>query len=323
MRATRRVVLLGVLGLVLLSLGACAAVQRTPSQESPPMPAGTVAAAAAPEVAAKGMPSRGVAVPPAQAPASAARDAMPAGGASVENAAQASDDRRILRNADMAVAVTSVEEAAREAQAVADRLGGYVASANLFREADRLRGTISLRVPGDRLGETMSAVEGLGRVESRRLSSNDVTEEYTDLNARLRNLEATERELLALLTSIREKSGRAEDVLAVHRELSNIRAQIEQLKGRINYLDKSSALATLNVTLLPLPAGKPLVDNGWSPLDTAREASRALVRLLQGVGSAAIWALIVGLPLMLAVAIPLWLVYRGLRRRTARLSSGA
>ena len=80
------------------------------------MPAGTVAAAAAPEVAAKGMPSRGVAVPPAQAPASAARDAMPAGGASVENAAQASDDRRILRNADMAVAVTSVEEAAREAR---------------------------------------------------------------------------------------------------------------------------------------------------------------------------------------------------------------
>ena len=320
MRATRRVVLLGVLGLVLLSLGACAAVQRT-SNGTPPMPAGTVA----PEVAARGMPSRGAAAMPAQAPAPpmGVTDAANDTGAAEKPAAQASDDRRILRNADMAVAVTSVEEAAREAQAVADRLGGYVASANLFREADRLRGTISLRVPGDRLGEAMSAVEGLGRVESRRLSSNDVTEEYTDLNARLRNLEATERELLALLTSIREKSGRAEDVLAVHRELSNIRAQIEQLKGRINYLDKSSALATLNVTLLPLPAGKPLVDNGWSPLDTAREASRALVRLLQGVGSAAIWALIVGLPLMLAVAIPLWLVYRGLRRRTARLSSGA
>ena len=320
MRAMRRGLLLGVLGLVLLSLGACAALQRAPSQTS-----SAVAPAASPEVAAKGIPSRGAAAAPAQAPAPpmGAMDAAGGVAATEKNAAQAGDDRRILRTADMAVAVTSVEDAARDVQSLADRLGGYVANANLFREADTLRGTISLRVPSDRLGEAMTAVEGLGRVENRRLSSNDVTEEYTDLNARLRNLEATERELLALLTTVREKSGRAEDVLAVHRELSTIRAQIEQLKGRINYLDKSSALATLNVTLLPLPAGKPLVDNGWSPLDTVREASRALVRLLQGVGAAAIWAIIVGLPLALAVAIPLWLVYRGVRRRPGRLSPGA
>lgn len=318
MRATRRVLLLGVLGLVLLSLGACAAVSRA---TSPPMPAGT----AAPEVAARAVSPRSAPAMPAQAPAppAGAMDAATGAGVAEKPAAQASDERRILRTGEMAVAVTSVEDAAREVQALADRLGGYVANANLFREAERLRGTVSLRVPADRFGEAMSAVEGLGRVENRRLSSNDVTEEYTDLNARLRNLEATERELLALLTSVREKSGRAEDVLAVHRELSTIRAQIEQLKGRINYLDKSSALATLNVTLLPLPAGKPLVDNGWSPLDTVREASRALVRLLQGVGAAAIWAIIVGLPLALAVAIPLWLVYRGVRRRPGRLSPGA
>ena len=313
MRAIRRVGLLGVLGLVLLSLGACAAVQRTTSETSLPMPAGT----AAPEVAARAASPRGAPAAPAQAPAPpvGAMDAANGAGGAEKPATQASDDRRILRTGEMAVAVTSVEDAAREVQALADRLGGYVANANLFREAERLRGTISLRVPGDRLGEAMSTVEGLGRVETRRLSSNDVTEEYTDLSARLRNLEATERELLALLTSIREKSGRAEDVLAVHRELTTIRSQIEQLKGRINYLDKSTALATLNVTLLPLPAGKPLVDNGWSPQDTVREASRALVRLLQGASAAAIWAVIVGLPLTLAVAIPLWLVYRGVRRR--------
>jgi hypothetical protein len=69
------------------------------------------------------------------------------------------------------------------------------------------------------------------------------------LSAQLRNLEATEEELLVLLTEVREKTRRAEDVLAVHREVTNIRGQIEQIKGRMQYLERMTALATINVEL--------------------------------------------------------------------------
>ena len=70
-------------------------------------------------------------------------------------------------------------------------------------------------------------------------------------------LQATERELLALLTNIREKSGKAEDVLAVYRELTDIRGQIEQLQGRINYLDKATSLyRTLQAWHNPKPVSQ-------------------------------------------------------------------
>jgi hypothetical protein len=144
-----------------------------------------------------------------------------------------------------------------------------------------------------------------------------VTEEYTDLDARLRNLEATETELLELLTEVRERTSKAEDVLAVHRELTSIRSQIEQLKGRMQYLEKMTAMATINVELIPDVLAKPIVVAGWRPTGTAANALRTLVKTLQFIVDAAIWIIIYVLPTLVVIAIPffiLWLVWRRWRR---------
>ena len=183
---------------------------------------------------------------------------------------------------------------------------------------------MQLRVPAERWDEVLAQVKALGREDSSRYGTNDVTEEYTDLGARLRNLEATEKELLQLLTTTRDRGGKAEDIVAIYRELTTIRSQIEQLKARMQFLEKSVSLATLTVNLTPNPISRPLTDPSWAPAQTLRDAQRALVRTMQGLGDAAIWSVIWGLPVFLVLGIPLlilvWLVRRWRRTRRAPLA---
>ena len=155
-------------------------------------------------------------------------------------------------------------------------------------------------------------------MERESTSGEDVTEEYTDLEARLRNLEATEVELRELLTTVRQRTGKAEDILAVHRELTNIRGQIEQLKGRMQYLEQMSALATIHIELTPDVLSRPLTVGRWEPKGTAANALRALIQVLQFLVDAGIWLVIVGLPVLILIAIPiliLILIIRAWRRR--------
>jgi hypothetical protein len=165
----------------------------------------------------------------------------------------------------------------------------------------------------------MDQIKGLAvEVERESISAQDVTEEYTDLGARLRNLEATEEELLALLTEVREETRRAEDVLAIHRELTNIRGQIEQIQGRMQYLERLTALATISVELIPEEEEKPIVEEGWQPLRTLRDASRSLVNAGQFFVDAAIWLVVFVLPVLLVLILPVAIIVFVWRRRRRR-----
>jgi hypothetical protein len=200
-------------------------------------------------------------------------------------------------------------------------LDGYVASADMCRSDEQLRGTVTIRVPAESFDTAMDEIKSLAiEVERENVSTQDVTEEYTDLSARLRNLEATEEELLALLTEVRERTRQAEDVLAVHRELTDIRGQIEQIQGRMQYLARMTALATINVELVPEEIEEPIIQEGWQPLRTLRDASRALVDAGQFFVDAAIWLIVFVVPVLLVLVLPLVLiviVWRRWRRRRA------
>src|SRR5205823_5677074 len=123
----------------------------------------------------------------------------------------------------------------------------------------------------------ISQFKGLGtKVTRENITGQDVTEEYTDLDARIRNLEATADQLRALEATIREKTNRAEDILTIFNQLSNVTQQIEQAKGRQNALSQLSTLATVSVELVPPPASarppKPVVKHAWSPAHTLSDA---------------------------------------------------
>lgn len=242
-------------------------------------------------------------------------------------------ERMIIQRASLELVVRDTAESIEAIKDLVRALGGYVAGSNAWREGDWLRAYLTLRVPAENLEQALDQLKALAvKVQRESLSGEDVTEQYTDLDARLRNLEATEKELLALLTEVREKpNATAEDILDVHRRLTEIRGEIEQVKGRMQYLQQMTALATIEVELVPDPLAQPVVEPGWAPLRTLIEASRALVRSLKTVVDILIWFVVVWLPILIIIAIPIvllvllirWLVRRGRARRAkAKAASG-
>jgi hypothetical protein len=225
----------------------------------------------------------------------------------------------IIWTGDISLIVKDAGESLEEVEAIAKDLGGYVVNSSSWYQEEQLRARVTIRVPAGEFDTAMARLKDLAiKVENRNVSTQDVTEEYTDLDSRLRNLEATETELLELLTEVRERTGKAEDILAVHREVSNIRGQIEQVKGRMQYLEKMTAMATINIELIPDVLAKPIVVAGWRPTGTAANALRTLVKTLQVIVDAAIWVIIYVLPTLVVIAIPffiLWMVWRRWRRK--------
>lgn len=231
-------------------------------------------------------------------------------------------ERMIIRTANLSVVVRDTAQAQSAIVDAVNGMGGYVADASAWRENEQLRARLTVRVPAERLDALLAAIKELAvRVQQENITGRDVTEEYTDLKAQLVNLEATERELRELLTEVRQKTGKAEDILAIYRELTQIRGEIERVQGRMQYLSTLSELATLTVDLIPDVLARPVVEPGWRPLETVKEAGRALVNTLKGLVDVLIWLVIVVIPVLIILAIPvvlLALLIRWLGKRVKR-----
>ena len=206
---------------------------------------------------------------------------------------EADTDRRLVKTGYMTLEVSDITEAIAGITRVANELNGYVVSSDQSGDKDITYGRIAIRVPSDRFNEALDRLRKLAvKVPNESTSSQDVTEEYTDLQAQLRNLEATEAQYLELL----KKAEKVEDMLAVQRELSNVRGQIEQIKGRIQYLERTSDMALIEVNLQKT---QPLDGTGWSALETLKSAVRGLAAFGKALANIAIW---------LAIFSPVWII---------------
>ena len=155
-------------------------------------------------------------------------------------------ERMIVRTAAMSLVVVDVPVALDQITKLAEGFGGYVVSSERSKQEERLFGIITIRVPAEDFVDVMEALRKLAvDVTHEETSSKDVTEEYVDLSAKLHNLEATEEQLLRLM----EKAEKVEDILNVQRELSKTRGDIEQTKGRMQYLERTSATSLIRVQL--------------------------------------------------------------------------
>ncbi len=257
--------------------------------------------------------------------ASAPQEAPSAGEAgefdSGDSTAQAAE-RLVIQNANLVLVVPDPGQSLNEIAALAEEMGGYVVSANLYQTVssngvEAPRGTIRIRVLSEHLNEAVARIEAMSdRPPQRRtIESEDVTAEYTDLNSRLRNLENTE----AQLTEIMETAYDTEEVLAVHSRLVEVREEIEIVKGRMQFLEESSALSAIDVDLLADEAVRPLSVGGWEPQGVARDAVQALINAFQFFGNAVIWIVIWLLPVLavffLVFILPPVLIIRAWRRR--------
>jgi len=217
--------------------------------------------------------------------------------------------RKVVARAAMNLVVDDTEQVVAQIQQMMNTVDGYVANANLYKSDygndTRLQGTLTLRVPSEQLEPVMAQLEALAfDVTNKTINREDVTDQYSDVEAQLRNLEATEIELREMLAEVRAKpNAKPEDILTVYNHLNSIRAQIEQLQGQKNLLNNLVALSTLDLTLLPNIVTLPVIEEGWQPTGTARDALRELVDTLQELGNVAIWAGIYLLPVLLILFI--------------------
>jgi len=250
-------------------------------------------------------------VAPAQAQAKAAPPAAPAA-----NRAPIIP-RKLIRTFDLQLEVRNTEEAASKVQALVSRLGGYVASSSGERRGELLYYSLTVRVPVERVEEALKVIRGLAvRINQEQQRVEDVTDQYIDLDARMRTLQATEAELLALLAESRQQGRKAGEIMEIYRELVEIRSQIEQIRTQLNSFDKLAALSTINLVLVPSEASKPVVPGDqWRPGDTVRSSARSLVGFLRWLADFAIFAVIVLLPVGLVIVA----VLIGLRRLWRRV----
>ena len=193
--------------------------------------------------------------PPA-APAAAAAATPPAAKAAEEDEAgdglkvQASpmvQTRVIVHTAYMSLVVGDIASSVDWITGLAQALGGWVVSSD---RTSLHGGAVSIRVPAASLEDALSQLEGMAvEVESRTVTSQDVTDQFVDYQSRLVSMKATEQRLLAFL----DRAGDVEDALDVHKELAELQVQIEGVQGRINFLQQTSAFSLIDVTLKLMP----------------------------------------------------------------------
>ncbi len=222
-------------------------------------------------------------------------------------------DRMIIRTATLQLKVKDVAASMDEVRTLAGAHAGYVTQSDSHQEGDYTVASITMQVPAAEFDNTMSQLRKAGlKVLNEQSSSSDVTEEYTDLNSQLRNLQATEQRVLALT----QKADKIDDILTLDRELREIQGEIERIQGRVNFLSKRTQMSTITVSLYPdVPAVGPTARpvEGWDPIGIATHAWDASLALLANIGT-----LVITIAVFLWWAVPLliltWLFARRNRR---------
>lgn len=214
-------------------------------------------------------------------------------------------DRLIIKTGSLSIVVDDVRAAIAKAAAFAKEQGGFVVTSNVSEYGSVPSGHVIVRIPSQIFDNGIENAKSLGEVKSEQVNGQDVTEEFVDLGSRLKSLRAAEAQFLEIM----KRAVKIEDVLAVQRELTTVRSQIESIEGRRKYLSESAKLSTLTLNFSTDPSALPVVDDdSWKPFRTLKEAARDMVEAFQILGDGLIW-LVVYIPVAIAYTILAWILY--------------
>ncbi|GAB4503956.1 MAG: hypothetical protein Fur0043_09490 [Anaerolineales bacterium] len=235
----------------------------------------------------------------------------------------ASISRMIVKNAEVSVLVEDSDVAIDRLTQIVSDVGGYIVSSRIwFQEyygENYKYASITMGVPVGQFEVSLRRIRDLSiRVLDETASGEDVTDQFVDLESRLRNLEATQERIKSFLDDAKT----VDEALRINQELAAVEAQIEEVKGRMNYLDDRSAFSTITVAISPqLPDIEPATPTPtptpapWNPGDTLEDATHTLVSAYQGIVEFAIWLFVAVLPVIAPPVLLVWLVVKAVRRR--------
>lgn len=240
--------------------------------------------------------------------------------AAENTAAENAIQQMVIMNADLSVIVEDPLTKLESIITMTEDMGGYVVESNV-RQNTLNNGVkvphvnITIRVPADRLDESLDTIkEGVSEIASENVSGQDITSDYTNLESRLRNLEAAETQLQKIMDEAEE----TEDVLQVYNNLVSVREQIEIIKGQMQYYEEATRLSRISINITADEEAQPIQIGGWQPAGVAKEAIETLIDTLQVLGDIAIWFVLCVLPIGILVGIPLYFVVRYVRRLRRR-----
>lgn len=225
-------------------------------------------------------------------------------------------DRKIIRDAKLGIESDRPEELQQRISAIAQNKGGFVIASEQSNSDPKLRSydivEMSVRVPTEKFTETIDEIKtGPGRVIAEVIKGQDVTEEFIDIDARLRAKKALEQQFLEIM----KRADTVEDALSVQSELSEVRSEIEKIEGRLRFIENQSSLSTISVRI-------------QTPAVFAAETAGFLDRLAESFGDGAgvavnfvlgLVTFVVGiLPFALFVGLPGYFLARSIFRRRNR-----
>jgi hypothetical protein len=226
-----------------------------------------------------------------------------------------SADRLVIKNAILSMAVDDPLKSMDNITRMAEAMGGYIVSADmnqqtLYNGSKVPQVSMSIRVPADRLAEALATIkaETTQPIMSENETSQDVTADYTDLNSRLVNLQAAEKQLQQIMDS----AVKTEDVLSVYSQLVSVREQIELIKGQMKYYEQSARLSSISIQLFANAAVQPITIAGWQPGGVAKQALQSLIHALQSLATFGIRLAILYVPLLLVIFVPIGLIIWGI-----------
>src|SRR5215813_14180264 len=235
---------------------------------------------------------------------------------SLSTVAQAAE-RKIIRNGNLTIEVNSPAEVQRKIASIAESHQGFVVTSEATQRTtdDRTKPEITVnlvvRVPAAQFDQTMNEIRATSqRIIQEKTSGQDVTEEFMDLDARIRNQKALETQFIEIM----KRAGKVEDALSVQRELAEVRTEIEKLEGRRRFLENQSSLSTITVTLQP---PTPIVNttgfwyNVRSAFTDGVDVALAIILFL-------IRAVVALLPIALLIGLPLALILKFVVKRLRR-----
>lgn len=241
-------------------------------------------------------------------------------------------NRMIIKNGDIRLTVKDTDVAIDRATQVIADAGGYIVSSRVWYQdyyGNNLKyATITIGIPVDQFEKVLIRLRGLAvKVVDETAAGDDVTDQYVDLQSQLTNLEATRTRIQEFLKDAKT----VDEALRINQELANIEAQIEQIKGRMNYLNDRSAYSTITInfepefpaltatpTVTPHPTATPVP---WNPGQTFDDATDTVTVLYQGIANLLIWVFVVVLPILLPPALILWGLWKLMNRKSGKVAS--
>lgn len=212
-------------------------------------------------------------------------------------------DQKIIKTGYLDLTVDDVGETASKLSALATGKGGFVQESSVSERQDGTHyGDVTVRVPSAQFESTMTEIKGYAAsVTTESSQGQDVTEQYTDLEAQLRNAKAQEEEYLKIL----EQATTVEEILMVQSYLSSARYTVESLEGRIQYLENRTSYSTISVAMSEEPTVR-IPTKDFRLGATVSEAGQALVAILQNLAVTAIWLIVVGGGILVPAGLVVW-----------------